>query len=145
MALFIKLRKNNDAKTPEAYGKWYARVAHCGTVSLRDLSLTMQQNCTLKRSDILAVLAELADTIKLELQNGNKVYIDGLGTFKMGIRSRGVTHPADYRTDHDVAGLHIVFTAESHRTRDGRLQHTLTTGTKIKTLSTKNRDHPFGR
>lgn len=131
MSLFYKLRQNNNENYPQSFKKWYARAYHTETTTLRKLAERMQENCTVKRADILAVLSELADTMRDELQNGHKVYIEGLGTFKMGLRSQGVDSPKDYRADRDVRGLHIIFTPESSRQHDGRRRVSLTEGTRL--------------
>ena len=88
MALFVKLVQNIDPLTPRAFGLWFGRAVHLETITLKELATTMQENCTVKRSDILAVLAELVDTMKYEMQRGRKVSIDGLGTFRLGVHSR---------------------------------------------------------
>jgi len=131
MALFYKMRLNNNQSTPLCYKRWYARAYHTETTTLRQLAERMQDNCTVKRADILAVLSELADTMRDELQNGHKVYIEGLGTFKMGMRSRGVDRPEDYRPDRDVMGLHIIFSPETTRQQFGRRRTALTEGTTL--------------
>ena len=62
MALIFKFRQNKDKTKPKAYKKWFARAVHTETVGIRALADVMQENCTVKRSDILAVLSELADS-----------------------------------------------------------------------------------
>ena len=54
---------------------------------MNDLVKTMEANSTVKRSDILAVLSELSETMRNELNQCNRVRIDGLGTFKVGINT----------------------------------------------------------
>lgn len=134
MSLFFKMRQNNDAKQPRAYKKWYARAYYPDTIDLRQLAGIMQRNSTVKRSDVLAVLCELTEAMKQELQQGRKVSIDGLGVFMIGISAKGVDHPADFRTEHDVNNLHLVFQPETTRSVGGKRCETMVSGTKLKLL-----------
>ena len=87
MALNFKIYKSNANNGTK--DKFYARASHKDTVSIKELAAVMQNNCTVKHSDIVAVLSELSEVMKQELQRGNRVRIDGLGTFKVNIRSKG--------------------------------------------------------
>ena len=60
-------------------GKWRVRVVPQGVVTTKELAKIMEQNCTVKSSDINAVLRELAETMKTSLLDGNRVVLDGLG------------------------------------------------------------------
>ena len=131
MALFFKFRQNTDATTPKAYKKWFARAVHTETVGIRELAEVMQCNSTVKRSDILAVLSELAETMTHELQDGRKVYLEGIGTFMLGISSRGCDHPKEFKTERNVVNVHVVFQPEVYKTRNGVKRHALTDGTRI--------------
>ena len=131
MAIFIKFRQNNDPQNPQSYKLWYARAYQPETVTLRHLAEKMQANCTVKRADILAVLSELADTMRDELQNGKTVYIDGIGYFKIGLSSRGLNKPDDFHADRDVRDLHIVFRPDSKWQPDGTRRIALLEGTRL--------------
>ena len=135
MALLIQLKRNNDSSVEKAYGRWFGRVKYTGTVTLPELSRTMQQNCTVKRSDIMAVLIELVETMRTEMQLGHKVQIDGLGTFMFGISSDGVAYAQDWTPERHVRDIHVVFIPERHRCKDGTFRHTLTEGTDLKALN----------
>ena len=143
MALFVKLVQNNDPLTPRAFGMWFGRAVHMETITLKELATTMQDNCTVKRSDILAVLAELVDTMKYEMQRGRKVSIEGLGTFKLGVHSRGVTLPQEFRPERDIIDTHVLFLPEKYQADDGRRLDTLAKGTEVKRLSEKKGCKPF--
>ena len=81
MALNYRLYQSN--RKDNTKGKWYARVAHTSTIDTNGLAAIMQANCTVKRSDILAVISELVEVMTTELQNSKRVRIDGFGTFKL--------------------------------------------------------------
>ncbi len=68
MAVLFRLTKNNN-KYNAAYGKWYAQSVMTETIDTDQLATIMQRNCTVKKSDILAVITELIETMQDQLQN----------------------------------------------------------------------------
>lgn len=73
MPILYKLRQDNR-KNSVNKGKWYARSIMNGTtVGTNELANIMQRNCTLKKSDIIAVIAELVETMADQLQNSMRV------------------------------------------------------------------------
>lgn len=58
MSVVYRLTQDNR-KQSKTKGKWYARSLHTGVIDIDGLASIMQANCTLKKSDILAVIAEL--------------------------------------------------------------------------------------
>ena len=60
MAVLYKLRQEKRTKS-KFKGQWYARSIAIDTVNTAALAEIMQQNCTVKKSDILAVIAELVE------------------------------------------------------------------------------------
>ena len=139
MAVYYNLLQNKNPKFKSAFGKWYARAVHMETVETNELAMMMQQNCTLKRSDIVAVISELVDTMTREMQNGKRIRLDGLGTFKIGLTSEGVSDPEDFRPERHVKGTHVLFYPETHVMRDGQRLRALLTGTKARELPVQKR------
>jgi predicted histone-like DNA-binding protein len=139
MAVYYNLLQNKNPKFKSAFGKWYARAVHMETVETNELAMMMQQNCTLKRSDIVAVISELVDTMTREMQNGKRIRLDGLGTFKIGLTSEGVSDPKDFRPERHVKGTHVLFYPETHVMRDGQRLRALLTGTKAQELPVQER------
>ena len=43
------------------------------------------------------------------LKDGNRVKLDGLGTFRVGIHSQGVEKAADFNAQRDIYGAHVLF------------------------------------
>ena len=85
MSVVYRLTQDNR-KQSKTKGKWYARSLHTGVIDIDGLASIMQANCTLKKSDILAVIAELVDVMRAQLQNSQKVILGGLGSFKVGLK-----------------------------------------------------------
>ena len=72
----------------------------------------LQRNCTVKKADILAVLDELVETMRDQLQDSKRVKLDGFGSFKIGITSKGARSAKAFTVADNIKGMHIVFTPE---------------------------------
>ena len=112
MPLLYKLQKNNNTKSA-AYGKWYAKAQHVGTVDIDKLAKIMQRNCTVKESDIRAVLVELVETMRDQLQDSKRVKLDGLGCFKLGLQSEGVNEAYEFNAGQNVKNIRVNFQPET--------------------------------
>ena len=112
MAVNYKLYQCN--REGKQKGLWYARASYNGTVDTAQLADIMQANCTVKRSDILAVIAELVEVMSTQLANSMRVKLDGFGSFKIGL----ATAPADTAkefTAANIKGMHVIFQPEASR------------------------------
>ena len=98
--------KNEESK---AFGKWYARAIMKGTVGIEELAEKMQDNCTVKRTDILAVLSELGPTMRDIIQDSKRVQIPYLGAFKLGISTSGADTPENFSVRKHVKNVHVIF------------------------------------
>ena len=134
--VFYKLVQNNNEKMTEAYQKWYAKAVAIGTKNLDDIAEIIQRNCTVKKSDVKAVLTELPEVLKDMLQDSYRVKIDGLGAFKMGIRSKGASSVKDFSVSENVTGMHILFLPESETDKStGKRTKSLLRGVTIGDIS----------
>lgn len=113
MALYFKKYKNNNKKS-KAYGKTFARAINLRTAEIEELASAMQDNCTVKRSDILAVLSELGPTMKLFMQNSMAVRLPYLGIFRLGMSTKGEEDEKDFSAA-NITRLRINFYPTSHK------------------------------
>lgn len=134
MPLYYRLSENHDPLHPAAYGKWYARPVHIDTIEVEQLSEQISANCTVKHADVVAVLSELTYVMTHELQASHRVHLRGLGTFKIGISSRGVVDKADFDPSLHVRSLHILFYPETTIDANGQRHQALLTGTQLRKL-----------
>ena len=78
----------NTNELSKMYGKYFVRAVYdqrfIGTSQLADF---IQTQCTVKRSDIKAVLDELGAAFKHFFELGQKIKLDSIGIFKVGISS----------------------------------------------------------
>ena len=87
---FTKLQNNNSKST--AYGKWFATAVYDQHfVETEELANYIQQQASVKKSDIKAVLDELGGAMKHYFELGQKVKLDGIGIFKVGFSSIGTS------------------------------------------------------
>lgn len=68
----------------------------------------------MKKSDIKAVLEELGGAMKHYFELGQKVYLDGIGIFKVGFSSIGVATAAEC-TAATITNRRILFQPETER------------------------------
>lgn len=130
MALNYKIYQSNANNFTK--GKFYARASHKETVGIKELAAVMQDNCTVKHSDIVAVLSELSEVMKQELQRGNRVRIDGLGIFKVNIRSKGAKTAQEFSAAENILGTRINFRPESFVNTNGSHITNMLSGLKVK-------------
>lgn len=113
-------------------GKWYGRVLHNGTIGTKQLATIMQRNCTVKESDIVAVLTELVEVMNDQLQNSMIVKLDGFGTFRMGMNSAPADSAKDWTVLKNVRGLHVNFIPQGSRNAaNGNFERTFLKNVKI--------------
>ena len=112
MSVKYRLYRNNISNTG-THRKWYARAVVSRTVGIDEIAARIQDGCTVKRSDVLAVLCELSETVRDELLAGNRVVLPGLGSFKVGLASAPADTPDEWTPARHLRGAHIVFRPET--------------------------------
>ena len=85
-----------NPRDKDATPKYYGHVQASGDISLREMAERIQQTCTVHKSDVFAVLVALEDTITDPLKGGEIVRLGDLGTFQIGISSKGALNEEDY-------------------------------------------------
>ena len=113
MSHLYKLVQNNNEHMTEAYQKWYARPVYTGTIDLDGIAERIQRNSTAKKSDAKAVLTEMVEVITDALQASQRVHINGFGTFKIGISSKGVSSVKDFSILENLKGVRVLFQPEA--------------------------------
>ena len=54
MTVFYKLRQDNQERS-KYKGQWFAHTVNLGTIETDELARIIERNCSVKRSDVLAV------------------------------------------------------------------------------------------
>ena len=115
MSVLYRLHQDQSHGTARS-GKWYARMVPVGVIDTRALAEIIQRNCTVKKADVMAVIEELVEVMKDQMQDSKRVKLDGFGSFKIGINCRGARSAKAFTVTDNIEGLHVVFTPE--RTHD---------------------------
>ena len=113
MAHLYKLVKNTNEKMTGAFGKWFARPVYTGTIDLDGIAERIQRNSTAKKSDAKAVLTEMVEVITDALQASQRVHINGFGTFKIGMSSKGADDVKKFNILENLKGVHVLFQPEA--------------------------------
>ena len=130
MAVFYRLSQVTSPKQ-KGYGKWYPLAVMTNTVDTDALATIMQRNCTVKKSDILAVISELIETMQDQLQDSKRVKLNGFGTFKIGMSSTGADKASDFDARKNIKGLHVLFMPEVKTDSEGQRQKTFISGCSV--------------
>ena len=118
MAIIYRLVRDGRQESPTR-GKWFARAVNLGTVETDDLAAIIERNCSVKRSDVLAVLTELGEVLRDQLMDSHRVRLKGIGSLMVGIDNRqGADRPEDFCAK-DIKGLHLCFKPEKELRMDG--------------------------
>ena len=115
MSVFYRLHQDQSTGTKRS-GKWYARAVPTDVINTRQLAEIVQRNCTVKKSDVMAVIEELVEVMKDQRQDSKRVKLDGFGSFKIGVQSKGAQTAAKFSVAEHIKGLRVVFMPE--RTTD---------------------------
>ena len=114
--MIYTLKKQNRNFLPSA-GMYVARAYHNDVVDTEEIAQKIQENCTLKRSDVLAVLSELECVLCDYLKDGKIVRLNHLGRLKLEIEGKPVASPADFDPQKHINTVRLHFSPES---RNGR-------------------------
>ena len=110
MAIFYRLVRDERKDSPYK-GMYFARAVNLGTIETDELARIIERNCSVKRSDVLAVLAELSDTISQLLADSHRVRLAGIGSLMVGLNGQPCSDPTEYDNSY-VTGLHLCFKPE---------------------------------
>ena len=107
--------KNDNSHNAKTYGKYYAKPVYDEKfIETDEIADFIQTQATLKRSDIKAALDELGAAMKHFLGMGQKIRLAGIGIFKVGFSSIGVTKAEDC-TASTITSRRVLFQPETER------------------------------
>ena len=106
------LKKQTRSFLPSA-GMYVARACHDNVIDTEQIAAKIQENCTLKRSDVLAVLSELEDVLCNYLKDGSIVRLNHLGRLKLEIEGKPVASPEDFDPKKHIRNVRVHFVPES--------------------------------
>lgn len=101
-------RKNPKDGTVKYYAQAYGRRV----ISQKELMDDVEKQTSLTSGDVKNAIDSLLYVIKKNLSDGRSVKLDGIGTFSVSIKSRGVSNKKDFTTA-DVKRKMINFRAST--------------------------------
>lgn len=118
MSQKVQVYKNRNENSP-AFGKYFVRAVYDKKfITTEELSDFIQQQCTVKRSDCKAVLDELGNAMKHFFELGQKIKLDGIGIFKVGVSSNPVD-TIEACTSASVSNSRVLFQPETDAVATG--------------------------
>ena len=133
MSVFYRLHQDQSTGTKRS-GKWYARAVPTAVINTRQLAEIVQRNCTVKRSDVVAVIEEMVEVMKDQMQDSKRVKLDGFGSFKIGIQSKGAQTAGKFSVAEHVKGLRVVFMPERTKDSSGNRSKQFLQGARVEEL-----------
>lgn len=110
--MHYKIVKENKPNLKN-YGRYKAVAVHYNTVDTERLCQEIQDNCSLKKSDVIAVLTELSELLVRHLQDGDRVRLEGIGLLKIEIESDKVDKTEDFNVRKHIRNFRIHLLPES--------------------------------
>ena len=112
--LLLKTYKNNNSKN-SAYGKTYGRLVYHDTMSTSDLCRHMMKHGTIFTSDVVkGVVEKFIQCFEELLLEGNKIKLDGLGTFYLSINTEGVANEKEFNVN-NVKAIRVKFIGDQSK------------------------------
>ena len=131
--MLYKLIQNKNNKSV-CFGKWYGWAVVYQTMDTDKVADLIQRNCSMKKSDVKAVLEELVEVIKDAIQDSKAVKLNGLGTFKIGISTVGAEKPEEF-DDTNIKGFKVLFQPETRSDKDHGSYKPMLQGTRARQIS----------
>ena len=94
----------------EKFGVYYPAAVTVGQpVPVKKVAKRLSQMCTVTYADVMAVLGELPGVMADYMAQGKSVRLDGLGTFRYTLKTRGVADEADFDFQKQVEAIRVQF------------------------------------
>ena len=90
--------------------RYHARVVSGDRISTDELAEEIQNECSLNKADVKAVLIALGDKLAKHLGEGNKVYLEGIGYFQVNLKCK-----EEVRSTHAIRSENVEFKSVSYR------------------------------
>ncbi len=132
MSILYRKCQNKNASS-KTFGKWYGKSVMLGVISTKDLAKEIAHSTTVTYADVLAVLAEMSECMRRHLQNSERVDLDGIGQFKVGLQTAPANNSAEF-TGTNVVGYRINYKPETYFIANGVNAAGHRTGSYVKDL-----------
>lgn len=110
MSIIYRIQQDNRRQSPYP-GKYFGHAVNMGTISTEEVARMIERNCSVKRSDVMAVIIELGDVMRQLLGDSHRVRLKGIGSFMPSITGRPCDTPQEYGMRH-IKGVKVNFKAD---------------------------------
>ena len=94
----------------EKFGVWYPTAVTVGQpVPVKQVARRLSQMCTVTYADVMAVLGELPGVMADYMGQGKSVRLDGLGTFRYTLATKGVETEEEFDFQKQVRAVRVQF------------------------------------
>ena len=94
----------------EKFGVYYPAAVVMGQpVPVKQVAKRLSEMCTATYADVMAVLGNLPGVMADLMAQGKSVRLDGLGTFRYTLDTRGVTDEADFDFQKQLRAVRVQF------------------------------------
>ena len=102
----------------KAYNKktevYYPRAITIGTaINTDQIAEALADRSTVTKTDVKAVLTEMADVMSQYMAQGKSVKLEGLGSFRLGLNTKGVKNEEDFDFQPQLQRVKVNFTPET--------------------------------
>ena len=119
MAVMYRLRQDVSEES-STKGKWFAVAYIWDVIDTKKICAKIQENVSVKASDVKAVIEELINVMTDALQDGKRVKLNGFGSFKVGLKSKGADSREEFTAAKHIVGSRVNFLPETTwRAADG--------------------------
>ena len=119
MAKLIYKKYQNQNKKSSGYGKTYARVVPTGTMDTDEICKHIAEHGTIYTSDIVkGVVEKFINCFEELLLAGNKLKLNGLGTFYLSVKSEGAETEKDFNPASNIKKVRVVFLGDQAKSSE---------------------------
>lgn len=86
----IRLYRNNNQYN-SGYKKFYGKVLHSTEIDVATLCAHVAMDSGVEQAQVAIIFDAIAKQMKEQLCNGHPIRVDGIGTFKIGVTSKGMS------------------------------------------------------
>lgn len=120
MAAMYQFFENPPSDKTEEKGEeavLHARLVNCKTVDSKELCERISVRSTFQEGEVAGIMSLFRSELLSALKNGDKVELEGVGTFAATLKCPPVHHPKEIRAE-SIHFSRVVFTASKELRRD---------------------------
>ena len=93
---------------------YYPRAITIGSaINTDQIAEALADRSTVTKTDVKAVLTEMADVMSQYMAQGKSVKLEGLGSFRLGLNTKGVANEEDFDFQTQLQHVKVNFTPET--------------------------------